>query len=87
MWQLPINLVSKNNILEGLDLTLPGPAATKSRATRPRASAQFSHSVANNLYTLPYKHQKLKYMHQSFFSPPTQTINKAANNNQLHGIS
>ena len=25
-------------------------------------------------------------MHQSFFIPPSQTVNKAANNNQLQGI-
>ena len=42
--------------------------------------------TASNLYTLPYKQQKLKYMHQSLFNPPIATIIDAANNNQLHGI-
>ena len=42
--------------------------------------------TASNLYTLPYKQQQLKYMHQSFFNPPVATIIDAANNNPLHGI-
>ena len=42
--------------------------------------------TANALYTLPYKHQQLKYMHQCFFSPPIATIIEAASNDQLRGI-
>jgi hypothetical protein len=64
MWQLPINPISKNNRLEGLDLVGPSQAATTSRAVAPRASANLAQTTANNLYTLPYKHQQLKYMHQ-----------------------
>ena len=86
MWQLPINPVSKNNRLEGLDLMGISQAAITSRATAPRASAHSAQAMINSLYTLPYKHQQLKYMHQSFFSPPIQTISEAASNNQLHGI-
>eukprot|EP00804_Cyclotella_cryptica_P006049 CCRYP_000271-RA/>CCRYP_000271-RA protein AED:0.21 eAED:0.21 QI:0/0/0/1/0/0/7/0/881 len=41
---------------------------------------------AANLYTLPYKQQQLKYIHQSFFSPPLHTLIKAINNGQLEGI-
>ena len=39
-----------------------------------------------NLYTLPFKQQQLKYMHQSLFSPPIPTLLKAINNGQLEGI-
>ena len=43
--------------------------------------------MANNIYTLPYKQKQLKYMHQSFFSPPVAMIIKAISNNQLEGIT
>eukprot|EP00956_Cyclotella_meneghiniana_P014140 scaffold21040_cov41-Cyclotella_meneghiniana.AAC.5 len=42
--------------------------------------------IAANVYTLPYKQQQLKYMHQAFFSPPVHTLIKAINNGQLEGI-
>ena len=64
MWKLPIKSVSKTNRIEGLDLHIPGQRRQGTTRT----------NTANNLYTLPYKHQQLKYMHQSFFSPPSQTI-------------
>ena len=76
MWKLPINPVSKTNNIEGLDLHIP----------RQRRQGTIRTNTANNLYTLPYKHQQLKYMHQAFFSPPSQTIIEAANNDQLQGI-
>ena len=76
MWKLSINSVSKNNMIKGLDLHIP--CQQRQVATRV--------NVSNNLCTLPYKHQQLKYMHQSFFSPPSQTLVEAANNNQLQGI-
>ena len=76
MWKLLISPVSKNNMIEGLDLHIPH--QQRRGTTRVNTS--------NNLYILPYKHQQLKYMHQSFFSPPSQTIVEAANNNQLQGI-
>eukprot|EP00804_Cyclotella_cryptica_P024160 CCRYP_015590-RA/>CCRYP_015590-RA protein AED:0.59 eAED:0.59 QI:0/-1/0/1/-1/1/1/0/231 len=44
------------------------------------------HHSALNMYTLPFKQQQLKYMHQAFFSPPVSTLIKAINNNQLRGI-
>ena len=72
MWKLPINPVSRNNTLLSLDLPLQGPR----RQTH----------GANNLYTLPFKQQQLKYMHQSFFNLPIQTLIAASNNNQLKGI-
>ena len=75
MWKLPINPVSKTNMIEDLDLHIP----------RQRQQGTTRVNTANNLYTLPYKHQQLKYMHQSLFSPPSQTI-VAANNDQLQGI-
>ena len=42
--------------------------------------------AAATLYTLPYKQQKVKYMHQTFFAMPAATLEKAINNNQLKGI-
>ena len=42
--------------------------------------------AAATLYTLPYKQQKIKYMHQTFFAMPAATLEKAINNNQLKGI-
>ena len=78
MWQLPINPVSKNNLLEGLDLPITAPR--RGAITQARHNARFAIDVANNLHTLPYKHQQLKYMHQSFFIPQIQTITEAENN-------
>ena len=75
LWLLPINPNAKPSqtpAVDRLDLQLPSPPA------RPHA--------ANNLYTLPYKQQQLKYMHQAFFSAPIQTIIDAAHNDQLEGI-
>ena len=72
MWKLPINPVNRNNTLLSLDLPLQGPRRQ-------------NHSV-HNLYTLPYKQQPLKYMHQSFFNLPAQTLIAAAKNDQLKGI-
>ena len=42
--------------------------------------------IAANLYTLPFKQQQLKYMHQALFNPPTHTLIKAVNNGQLEGF-
>jgi hypothetical protein len=66
-------------MVEGLELIIAQPG--RDAILRPRASAQFASSGANKLYTLPYKHQQLKHMHQSFVSPTIQMINEAANNN------
>ena len=71
MWKLPISPINKNNDNAYLDLDPPNKGVGH---------------TANNLYTLPYKQQQLKYMNQSFFNPPIATIIDAANNNQLQGI-
>ena len=42
--------------------------------------------AANYLYTLPYKQNQLKYMHQLLFNSPLQILTDAALNNQLTGI-
>ena len=76
MWKLSINPMSQNNMIEGLDLRIP--RQQRQGTTRIHA--------ANNIYTLPYKHHQLKYMHESFFSPPSQTIVEAVNSNQLQGM-
>ena len=72
MWKLPINPASRNNTLLSLDLLLQGPRRQQ--------------HIANNLYTLPFKQQQLKYMHQAFFNLPIQTLITAANSGQMKGI-
>ena len=72
MWKLPINLVSRNSTLLSLDLPLQGPGRQQ-------------HNT-NNLYTLPFKQQQLKYMHQAFFNLQIQTLIPVANNGQMKGI-
>ena len=76
MWKLPINPISTTKSMDALDLHVP----------QQRQQGTSITNTASNLYTLPYKHQQLKYMHQTFFSSPSQTIVEAANNNQLEGI-
>ena len=75
LWQLPINptgkATKKSDMIDHLDLQLP---ATK-----------MQHG-ANGLYTMPYKQNQLKYMHQSFFNLPLKQIIDAAMNGQLEGI-
>ena len=44
------------------------------------------HSEYASLYTLPYKQNQLKYMHQSFFNAPLQMLIDASLNNQLTGV-
>ena len=38
------------------------------------------------MYVLPYHRNQLKYMHQTLFNPPIETIIKVVNNNQLKGF-
>ena len=42
--------------------------------------------AAATVYTLPYKQQKVKYMHQTFSAMLPTTIEKAISNNQLKGF-
>ena len=44
------------------------------------------HAANSSLYTLPYKQNQLKYMHQSFFNAPLKMLIEAALNNQFTGI-
>ena len=59
LWQLPINpsehAKPTSTVVDHLDLHVP--------------LNQIYHS-ANGLYTMPYKQNQLKYMHQAFFSLP-----------------
>ena len=72
MWKLPINPVSRDNTLPSLNLPLQGPRRQQ--------------HTAHNLYTLPFKQQQLKYMHQSFFNTPIQILIAVVNNGQLKGV-
>ena len=75
LWQLPINLAEQarpaSSIVDHLDLQVP---------------TNQIHHAANGLYTMPYKQNQLKYMHQAFFSLPIQQIVDAAMNNRLEVI-
>ena len=44
------------------------------------------HTANASLYTLPYKNNQLKYMHQAFFNAPIKMLIDAVHNNQLAGI-
>ena len=52
----------------------------------PAANQNPPNIAAATLYTLPYKQQKVEYMHQTFFTMPAATLGKGINNNQLKGI-
>ena len=52
-----------------------------------RHEPQNLQSVASaTVYTLPFKQQRVKYMHQTFFAMPPATLEKAITNNQLKGF-
>eukprot|EP00804_Cyclotella_cryptica_P025040 CCRYP_015954-RA/>CCRYP_015954-RA protein AED:0.40 eAED:0.40 QI:0/0/0/1/0/0/2/0/332 len=70
LWRVPINPTKIVNNLTQLDLY-------------PTHSQE---QYAANLYTLPFKQQQVKYVHQAFFSPPTHTLLKAINNGQSEGV-
>ena len=82
LWRLPINPVTTKrestmhiaslDLHQGANQTL-------------QHDAQIQHA-ANNVYTLPYKQNQLKYMHQTFFNPPITTLIDAIQNSQLEGI-
>ena len=42
----------------------------------PAAKQNPPNIAATTLYTLPYKQQKIKYMHQTFFAMPPATLEK-----------
>ena len=75
LWNLRINPTGQTrqatDVIDHLDLQLP--------------ATQINHA-AHGLYTMPYKQNQLKYMHQSFFNLPIQQITDAAMNGQLEGI-
>jgi hypothetical protein len=75
LWKVPINPTCKTSpVLPHLDLAVSN-----------RTNEQMHHMAAN-VYTLPFKQQQLKFMHQAFFNPPIHTLIKAMNNGQLEGI-
>ncbi|KAL7501873.1 hypothetical protein ACHAXN_001014, partial [Cyclotella atomus] len=75
LWKVPIDPSSEpNKVLPHLDLYTPK-----------HSPEQLQH-LAANVYTLPFKQQQLKYMHQSFFNPPIHTLIKAINNGQLENV-
>ena len=72
LWKVPINpTMHQSQTIQGLDL---------------QPTIQGINHMAANVYTLPFKQQQLKYMHQAFFNPPIPTLIKAINNGHLEGI-
>ena len=51
----------------------------------PLPNQQVQH-MTSNLYTLPYKQQQIKYMHQTFFAPLHTTLLKAIDKGHLKNI-
>ena len=75
LWRLPINPIINthtNHQLNYLDLQL--------------LPHQTNKHVACNVYTIPYKQNQLKYMHQSFFNAPIPTLLTAVAKGHLQGI-
>ena len=75
MWNLPINPQEKPTVIatiENLDLHI-------------RPNQHVPHE-ANNVHTLPYLQNRMKYMHQSFFFPPYSTLIADIDNGQLKGV-
>ena len=74
LWKLPINPRQKPSlprVVSELDINIP---------------THVQQHTAFTVYTLPYKQQQLKYMHQTFFNLPIPTLLKAIENKQLEGI-
>jgi len=65
LWRLPINPISPKE---------KEPAQHLNLAT---TNEQIRHTAATSLYTLPYKQQQMKYMHQTFLNLPPATLLKA----------
>ena len=74
LWQLPINPSSpeEKELAQHLNLAI--------------ANKQIRHTAATSLYTLPYKQQQMKFLHQTFFNLPPATLLKAIANGQMGGI-
>jgi len=47
---------------------------------------QTTNHVAQNVYTLPYKQNQLKFMRQPFFRPPIETQIQAIHRENLEGF-
>ena len=47
---------------------------------------QATNHVAQNVYTIPYKQNQLKFIHQTFFCPPIETLIQAIHREHLEGI-
>ena len=75
LWRLPLNPRSPQNETTShahLDLKM--------------TDRQIAQHAAHNVYTLLYRRNQLKYMHQTLFNPPMETLIKAIENDQLEGF-
>ena len=74
LWHLPVNPSE------------PPDDENITEVTSKKSNSSVKYGAANSVYTLPYKQQQVKYMHQVFCSPPIATLEKAIANNQLTGF-
>ena len=88
LWKLPINpTTNQMHNQQGLQLKALDFCSTNNAYTISLHTQQANmHSAYASLYTLPYKQNQLKYMHQSFFNAPLQMLIDASLNNQLTGV-
>ncbi len=78
LWRLPINPTAPPSAVNTV-------AQQNLQLSTQQQLSHASHLI-NNVHTLPYLQNQVKYMHQTFFSQPKHTLIKAINNNQLKGI-
>jgi hypothetical protein len=57
----------------------PNTTVIPSRLNTPKHTTSQLHHMGANVFTLPFKQQQLKYMHQAFFNPLIHTLIKAIN--------
>ena len=76
LWRLPINPKAPASITNTI---------AKQHLHTTKQQEQVHHAV-NNVHTLPYLQNQVRYMHQTFFSQPNHTLIKAIANNQLKGF-
>ena len=64
LWHLPVN-PSEPPVEENI-----------TEVTSRKSNSSVAHGATNSVYTLPYKQQHVKHMHQVFCSPPIATLEK-----------
>ena len=73
LWRLPINPTAPASVTNTI---------AKQHLYATKRQEQVHHAV-NNVHTLPYLQNQVRYMHQTFFSQPKHILIKAIANDQL----